>query len=187
MRCMMRGISKATVRCGSFCLCLFLAMWLSIMDVYSDQSASTNFKLDLKDPLQRNATQLLESAHSKRSKNRLEESVALGFLALKAAMAESNPSLESRSHLFLSESMSMFGHRAMERIHAKAAYQAMQRSNSVSLKLEKGPFYIRLGAVAKDSGDYAIADFYLKKALATYNTKEPKNKKSIALTRMALT
>ena len=183
---MMREISKATVRCSLFCLCLIFATWLSIMDVYSDQSASANFKLDLKDPLQRNATQLLESAHSKRSKNRLEESVALGFLALKAAKAESNASLESRSHLFLSESMSMFGYRAMERIHAKAAYRAMQRSNSVSLKLEKGPFYIRLGAVAKDSGDYAIADFYLKKALATYNTKEPKNKKSIVLTLLEL-
>jgi|GEM_PF-3931284 len=145
-------------------------------------------KLELTDPQQRDAKQLLESARNSRLKNRLTEAVILAYLALKVAMSEqnANTTIEAHAHLFLSESLGLFGYRALERIHAKAAYRAMQRYASQSPGLESGQFYFRLGVVAKDSGDYAVADYYLRHALGVFEAAEPQSQKATISTLIEL-
>jgi len=148
-------------------------------------NGNSDDNLELKDTQGRNATQLLDIAEIVRSVN-LAESVVLGYLALKASKVEKNTAIEARSHLFLSETLSKFGYRAMERIHAKIAYRVMNRNNSSSSKLDQGPFYYRLGIVAKDSGDYSIAEFYLKKALVTLDSEDKRNRNAIVSTLLEL-
>ncbi len=130
------------------------------------------------DPEQRSADQLLLDATARRSEGHLSQAVLLAYLALKDAEAGEGDvfaSAAARSHLLLSEMMGEFGYRAMERIHAEKAYQALLRANSSGRDLSPGPFHARLGAVAMHTGDYAVAEHYYQLAVADAEAAELPN------------
>jgi len=130
----------------------------------------------LADPEQRSADQLLLDATARRSEGHLSQAVLLAYLALKnteAGEGDTFASVAARSNLLLSEMMGEFGYRALERIHADKALQALSRANSSSRALFPGPFHVRLGAVAMHTGDYAVAEHYYQLALADAEAAEP--------------
>ena len=155
---------------------LFLFLLLGSVSIVSSQEPpSQGTQPILEDPQQRDAAQLLNDAHTSRSENRLQESVVLGYLALKAA-DRSPPTaavMKARTHLFLSEVMGEIGYRAFERIHAKAAYQEWEEHDLVRAHLEPELFHVRLGIVAMQSGEFSIANYHLRQALEGYQAAQP--------------
>jgi hypothetical protein len=70
-----------------------------------------------------------------------------------------------------------FDYRAMERIHAKAAFRAMQRALTIASDIDPGLFYFRLGVVASLSGDDSVAEYYLRQALSIFSTVKSSRRK----------
>lgn len=173
----------------SIYLCVFLTsvMWVPTLEAGTDNSSESVPNLILNDAQNRSVTQLLEGAESL-PPAKLAESVVLGYLALKKSIAEKNKYLEAHSHLFLSEAMGKYQYRAFERIHAKAAYRAVLQSNEGAQKPKHnlGPFYFRLGVIAKDSGDFTVSGYYLQNAFSAFESQDLQSKESIIITLLEL-
>lgn len=169
-------------------LCLLIVTCWVVSSVLSKEPSEAGGGPVLTDPQQRDAEQLLKDANESRSSNRLVEAAVLAYLALKAAEAEQGSAalLKARAHLFLSEMNGDLGYRAMERIHAKAAYRERERDVQASSNLEPGQFHSRLGVVAIHGGDFAVAEYHLRRALEAFEAAQQPNSPGIVSTHVDL-
>ncbi len=128
------------------------------------------------------ATHLLDQAETARAQGRPPAyAVALGYMALHAALADGSTHAETlaRVHLFLSEVSGEIGYRGFERVHARAAWRAAQ-SAPQDEKIDTAPIQMRLAEALRQNGDPLTAERILEGTVAELDRRQSANKLELA-------